>query len=298
LRPIPKKDAARTDFHQVIRLSNWWIIQSLESYKQHPDLIGCQLRENSNELKHPRFAEIKKGDKIVYYATGDRVVVGIFEVTSESEILRNDDKWTRPISVYHIVPSLVPPDGEVLDFKALLTDPDVQFKLFPKKNRWQYLIWNHYIHSLADSDVQVVRSAIQSGKYLVPLIEEETSRPVMERIGEPFKNVDLLYEPVDEMGLVYLFARYHKELGFPYVVKIRAKFPDVIAMDAKGERVTIELEYKSSNYSNNHPLKGCDYIVCWEDDWDNPPSALEPEIISVKERLPDIFKIRMERAFD
>ena len=278
-------------------MANWCIIQSVESYKQHPDLIECQLKENSNELKHPRFAEVRKGDKIVYYARGDKVVIGIFEVRSESEILQDDPKWTHPISVHHISPSTMPPDGKVLDFKTLLMDPVVEFKLFPKKNRCQYMIWNHYIHALSDTDVQVIKAAIQSGRYLVPLSEDAPSNPVMERIGEAFRNTDLLYEPVDEMGLVYLFARCHRELGFPYVVKIRSKFPDVIAMDANGGRVTIELEYKSSSYNNNHPLDGCDYIVCWEDDWDNPPSSLKPEIISIKENLRDIFKMRMEQAF-
>lgn len=44
----------------VGRLRYWWIIQSLEAYNQHPDLIGCGLKEGTERPTHPKFQEIKK----------------------------------------------------------------------------------------------------------------------------------------------------------------------------------------------------------------------------------------------
>ena len=72
-------------------LNYWWIIQSFESYPQHLGLIGSGFKEGTEHLLHPKFGEVKKNDFIVLYGTGDKALMGIFEVISDMETLRNDE---------------------------------------------------------------------------------------------------------------------------------------------------------------------------------------------------------------
>lgn len=62
----------------------WFIIHSLPAYAAHKDLIG-------KEKKRARKIEnVSKGDKIVYYATGDSVIVGTFDVATNKKELADD----------------------------------------------------------------------------------------------------------------------------------------------------------------------------------------------------------------
>ena len=49
------------------------------------------------------------------------------------------------------------------------------------------------------------------------------------------------------------------------------RFPAAFGKRYENERgypVTMELEYRSSEYEKHgHPEEGCDLLVCWEDDW-------------------------------
>lgn len=273
-------------------MANWFIIQSLESYSQHPDRIGSSLKEGSSEPKHGLFKEIKRGDKIAYYATGDMVIVGIFEVISESMEVMKDDKDWGTLGVYRIKPDVLPKDGEFVDFKSLLYSPDVSLELFPEKDKWRYKIWNHYIHRLSDNDLATIRGSIVDLKHT---IKSDLTEPkvLTERLGIPVETANLLFEPIDEMGVVYIFASYHRKLGFPFIVRMRKRFPDVTAIDTRGEVKRIELEYRASNFAQHgHPPEGCDFLVCWENDWEEAPLD-KLKIIPLKEVLADIFKPRM-----
>jgi hypothetical protein len=175
----------------------------------------------------------------------------------------------------------MPTEGFVVDWKKLLVDPALSFELFPKKERWAYKIWNRYIHPLSEKDYDTIKAAILSHRYEVKVeVEEKT---ISERLGPAFDTLDLLFEPVDEMGVVYIFARHHRNIGFPFIVKLRRKFPDAIAIDTKGERKSIELEFKASNF--NHDPKGCDFIVCWIDDVDEALKKKLPQIIDLRKAL-------------
>lgn len=263
----------------------WWIIQSLEAYNQHPNLIGCGLKQGTDKPTHRQFSEIEKGDHIVYYATGDKVLIGIFEVTSGKEMLRNDSEW-KDSMVYQIQPAFMPTEGFFVDWRKLLFDHTVSFDLFPKKHRWQYRIWKHYIHQLSKEDYEIIKNAILSRRYEMAIETEE--KTISERLGPAFGTIDLLFEPVDEMGVVYLFAKHHREIGFPFIVKLRSKYPDVIAIDTKGERKLIELEFRASSF--NHDPKDCDYIVCWIDDLDEEIKKKLPQIIDLRKALSDIYR--------
>lgn len=262
----------------------WWIIQSLEAYNQHPDLIGCGLKEGTERPTHLKFLEIKKGDCVVYYATGDKVLVGVFEVVSEMNLLKDDEYWGDS-AIFEIKPAVMPTDGFFVDWKKLLSDPAYSFDLFPDKERWTYKIWKHYIHPVSAKDFEMIKAAVSSHRYEVPSeVEEKT---ISERLGPAFGTIDLLFEPVDEMGVVFIFAKHHRELGFPFIVKMRRKYPDVIAIDTAGEKALVELEFRASGF--NHDPKGCDYIVCWIDDLEDDMKKNLPKVIDLRKSLANIY---------
>ena len=54
------------------------------------------------------------------------------------------------------------------------------------------------------------------------------------------------FEPQNEQGVFYLFARYHEKLGFREVVRFNPnEAPDIVAIKHDGEQVGIELEYET-----------------------------------------------------
>ena len=117
-------------------MNYWFVIHDLLAYSQHSDMIGNVVKKSGE--KQPKFSsfnDIKKGDFIVYYATKDYVVTGIFEIISDIEYLTNDPYW-KEIMTYRIKPVETPPPGKYLYFKALVKDQNVQFDMFPNKKKW------------------------------------------------------------------------------------------------------------------------------------------------------------------
>jgi hypothetical protein len=91
-------------------------------------------------------------------------------------------------------------------------------------------------------------------------------------------NAPLDYAPEEELGVVYLFSHLARKRFGMRVEKVRRAFPDCIAVK-QGREVTIEFEFRSSNYARHgHPTdrrKAADYIVCWEHDWSRKPRHIE-----------------------
>lgn len=102
--------------------------------------------------------------------------------------------------------------------------------------------------------------------------------------GELINFRGLVWAPVNEQGVVFLFGMIARELGM-YVELVRPGYPDCIAKRYIGkgrwEEVRIEFEYRSSNFK--HDLSECDMIVCWEHDWDKCPKSIE--VIELKEGI-------------
>jgi len=102
---------------------------------------------------------------------------------------------------------------------------------------------------------------------------------------------NLVYEPVNELGVVFLFGMISEKLGFN-IDRIGPEFPDCEAKRCVGGKqkvyqpVKIEFEYKSRQY--DHPLEDCDIIVCWENNWKDCPL----EIIELRS---EIEKLREKR---
>lgn len=81
-------------------------------------------------------------------------------------------------------------------------------------------------------------------------------------------------EPRSEMTVVFLFGLLYDHLEFPFVVTaVNDTFPDCEGVDpSTGKTIHIEFELLSRHYvDHGHPIEGCDYIVCWKDNWPDSP---------------------------
>ncbi len=108
--------------------------------------------------------------------------------------------------------------------------------------------------------------------------------------GAPIDFRGLRHTPLNEQGVVYLFALVARDIGFT-VEAIGTSFPDCEAkrqIDKRGEkwqRARIEFEYLSSDFKrHDHPKEGCDIIVCWKHDWEESPF----EVIELSEVVKDL----------
>jgi len=100
--------------------------------------------------------------------------------------------------------------------------------------------------------------------------------------GEALNFRGLLHAPVNEQGVLFLFATLAVDLGF-LIEGLTLEYPDCEAkrrVGAAWERVRIEFEYQSRNFRNHrHDPEDCDLIVCWEHNWEKCPIevlALKP----------------------
>jgi hypothetical protein len=123
------------------------------------------------------------------------------------------------------------------------------------------------------------------------LLAEGSGGPRPDRFGDPINFRGLAHEPVNEMGVVFLFGMIARELGF-VVEAVHTPFPDCDAKQkvstGRWKRVRIEFEFESRNSRDHgHPLEACDVIVCWRHNWPDCPSNLKViELSSVIKSLP------------
>ncbi len=110
-------------------------------------------------------------------------------------------------------------------------------------------------------------------------------------VGDLVNFRGLVYAPINETGVVFLFGKVAADLNM-YVEEIKTGFPDCIARRFTGkgwERVRVEFEHKSSNfYQHGHPVEDCDIIVCWEHDWDACPEGIE--VIELRDSIKELPK--------
>jgi len=107
--------------------------------------------------------------------------------------------------------------------------------------------------------------------------------------GNPIDFRGLRHEPVNEQGVVFLFGMVAKELGY-MVEAIQIGFPDCEAKrqveGGRWQRVRIEFEFESRNY--DHPIDGCDVVVCWRHNW--PDCPLHIEVIALQDVIRSLGK--------
>jgi hypothetical protein len=95
----------------------------------------------------------------------------------------------------------------------------------------------------------------------------------------PMQLPGLAHEPMDELGVVYVFGMVAHKLGFT-VLRTQSTFPDCEALreiqPGRWQRVRIEFEYESRNFAKHgHNKDECDLIVCWRHNWPECPKELE-----------------------
>ena len=98
--------------------------------------------------------------------------------------------------------------------------------------------------------------------------------------GEPLLvQHGMAYEPVNEMGVVFLFGMVAPLLGFR-VEALQAGFPDCKAKlevePGRWQDVNVEFEFESRKFRDHHhdPDK-CDIIVCWRHNWKGCPERIQ-----------------------
>lgn len=135
---------------------------------------------------------------------------------------------------------------------------------------------------LREWDISVVKNEIESQEKEILTLEKKRSI-----VGDPINFEGLIYGPLNENGVIFLFSKIHDKLGIN-IEAIQASYPDAKARrkTAKGwEDIWIEFEYKSSNFKiHKHEPKECDIIVCWEHDWMESPIEVI-ELKSIIEKL-------------
>lgn len=103
-------------------------------------------------------------------------------------------------------------------------------------------------------------------------------------VGELINFRGLVYAPLNENGVVFLFGRVADDLHM-YIEEIKPGFPDCVARRFTGrgwEKVLIEFEFNSSSFrAHGHNPNDCDIIVCWQHDWKECPL----EVIELKSEI-------------
>jgi len=134
------------------------------------------------------------------------------------------------------------------------------------------------LYEITDKGLEALETGVR------PEVEER--RKKLRIVGARSQIPDLVYEPVNEQGVIFLFAKYHKELGIEYIEGIQQGFPDAFGRRKIGkteyEPIDIEFEFRSIDFKNHqHDPNQCDIIVCWEHNWPQCPL----EVIELKTAL-------------
>jgi len=142
------------------------------------------------------------------------------------------------------------------------------------------------LFGLKEWDISVIQKQIEAEekKRLNSEIRSSRQRSI---VGDPINVGGLTYGPLNENGVIFLFAKLQDKLGI-VIESIQAAFPDARGRRKtnKGwEEVWIEFEFKSSNFEQHgHDPKECDIIVCWEHDWPECPL----EVIELRKVVRDL----------
>jgi len=230
----------------------------------------------------PVVSRVKPGDLFICYLTGLGRFSGILKAVSEPY---KDEQKAKQIWTRDSFPSLVDVEPVIaLDFLHSVPKEEIIAKLSVAAK------WGGYIRG------SPVKIPSQDGELIGRILEESRRQgkeyPITEKLrkrkpglrrrslqeyGTPIDFRGLRHAPLNEQGVVYLFALVAREIGFT-VEAIGTSFPDCEAkrrMDKKGERwqrVRIEFEFNSSDFKrHDHPIEGCDLVVCWKNDWNECP---------------------------
>jgi len=245
---------------------NYWIAKhDRGSIEDRPGWIWRSKRSGNARLP-PNFGQIKKDDYFAlisypYYEDDKPIhqVYGIYRVTSEWEFVQK----ASPSSDYEY------PGAFVIRGK-LLKGLQERFVTVPN-------IASYYRKEYTGKAVIGARSE-KIFFDLLNIFKKYSSR-----------NIDffpLIGEPTSEQGVVALFAKNLRKLGYKRIESIGTRFPDACVINAEGKPEYVEFEYYASNY--DHELRYEEKpvtCVCWIDDRPKTRAKKLPKVIEMREKL-------------
>ena len=251
----------------------WFVIHDYEAHGIEPTLIGKELKFQG------KINRISKGDKILYYATGDMTVVNCYDVVSHGFEYTSKHQifpWGGTNFSYRIRPVTKSISGHV-PIKNLVENLKLDF--FP----------NHKFSPIkfkGRTSVEISRRDYKAIEKFMKRYEPQKSKLFQGaanegNLGEPIDLDILNYAPTSEQGVVVLFAAFMKLLpyGFVKMEFVRSGFPDACVIQKEGKlfaRKYVEFEFRASAFRDHiknekHRQIKCDYVVCWENNFHTCP---------------------------
>lgn len=264
----------------------WFIIHCLEAFHDHPDFIGKE-KQGSGKI-----TKVKRGDKILYYATGDSVVVGTFDVVSGIKEWTDDEKWKGHYICMEIKSRFAAKSPYFVPIHDIVEQVESPISIFPQRKFVPIKFKDRTAVEIKGEDFRRIEKFIKAYEPRKDLFK---GAPNDGNLGEPLDLGVLNYAPTSEQGVVALFVHFMNKLKDHKFVKIefiRAGFPDACVIEKEGKlynRKYVEFEFKASKFRDHiknpkHRTLNCDYVVCWENDFFTCPIdviELKSEIVGI-----------------
>jgi hypothetical protein len=247
----------------------WFVIHDYSAHILEPNLIGKEMKRRG------KISQISRGDKVLYYATGDMVVVNSYDVIThgfEYTSQKQQAPWDGTNWAYRIrergKKNQVP-----VPIKAIVQS--LKLNLFPKHKFRPILFKDRTAVEITSRDFITIEKFMH--KYECLQSDLFNGAPNEGNLGAPIDLDILNYAPTSEQGVVVLFAAFMKELphGFVKMEFVRSGFPDACVIQREGKQYArryIEFEFRAAQFKDHiknekHRTTKCDYVVCWENDF-------------------------------
>jgi len=155
----------------------WFIIHSLPAYNAHNDYIGKEKKRAG------KIENVKKGDKIVYYATGDSVIVGTFDVITSKKEWTDDEHWKGPHICMKIKPRKLAKAPHYIRIQDLLRQIETPLSIFRDRKFKGIKFKDRTSVEITEKDFESIEKYIKSCKSTEP--ELFRGRANDENLGEP-----------------------------------------------------------------------------------------------------------------
>lgn len=264
-------------------MGDYIVIHSVQAFEQHGDLIGVEAGKRAAKA----FCRLKKGDRLIYYCTGDAVITGIFKAVSNPRQMDDDPQWKGSHWVVKIAPLVRPKGGSMISFNEVLKQGG-SLQAFPARKIGPRFRGKTLLR-ISKRDLQAVAKYVRCYRpEATPVLFKGRSNDA--GLGEPCDLQVMAYAPTSEQGVVALFVHHMRALGFRHLEFIRQGFPDACAIEESPggtfSRKYIEFEFKASSFrqhegSPTHREIRCDYVVCWTNDYLRCPVP----VIELKSKL-------------
>ncbi len=243
--------------------------------------------------KAKKIENVRKGDRIIYYATGDSVMVGTFDVVGKKEEWDSDKHWLGPMVCMKIRPRYLAKSPYFVPIHDLIKRVEPSLQLFPNRKFVPIKFKDRTAVEITNEDFRRIEKYLKTYEPVDTLFK---GAPNDGNLGEPMDLGVLNYAPTSEQGAVALFVHFmgrFKDHRFVKIEFIRAGFPDACVIEKEGNlynRKYVEFEFRASKFkehlkNKNHRTTKCDYVVCWENDYYTCPIR----VIELKSEIAELI---------